>query len=458
MRTMQHIVVFLASPSDVTPERDIACEVLEEINRTTGQQKGIHFDLRRWEMDSYPDFGGDAQAILNQQIGDMAQYDIFVGIMWNKYGSPTPRAASGTIEELTRAIDSFNQTGKPNIMFYFKSAPFSPTTANEAAQKLKVMEFRESLFPQGLIGDFTDTLDFERKFRRHIQQWLATYNIETPSPPSTQQINQLEASTDSGVAPTLGPHPQVKTSTGPVTVHDSGMWIFLNGRFFTAEGVDEAEDGAQQIHVPTGVAEDDAFFKSLRHQPPQFGEPIPFAYQNDGGLARVTSVTSSSSPSGKVWTILLHLEDMNPGFFSEININGISADEIARMRADLLLLNKLPFENNQQSHPDNLLLLASIRGASGRMKTTGSLFPQLWRQFQGHEESFLPMARLWAIFGLKASGIVEHILELKLGPCQDKMLHVRFRGRRHRKFANVDPPVIEVEGDCDLYSTSPLAE
>ena len=464
MRTTQEISVFLASPSDVQAEREIARQVLEDINRTIGRQKGLHFAVVGWETDAYPVFGTDGQQVLNQQIGDMAQYDMFVGIMWNKFGSPTPRADSGTAEEFERAVSSLDQTGKPAIMFYFKTEPSSPSSTKEAEQKVKVMAFRESLYPRGLIGDFKDAADFGRKFRQHIEQQLATYNVETPAPPSTPQVDKMNLPTIAAAASATAKSNQPNVvASGQTVVSDSGMWIFLNNRYSQVDSVNEMEDGSLAINVSSTSAEDDAFFKSLRTQPYQRNEPIPYAYQNDGGLARVNAVTSNALPSGKVWSLVLKPEDMNPSMFHEMAFNGISTDEIAEMRARLLLLNELPAGRNGRksqgsSDLNDLMLLSFIRGISGRMKVPGSLFAILWEQFQGKEDQFLPLARLWAVFGLKASATVEHILELTVGPRQGNMLHVRFRGKRYKQYSNAEAAIIEVEGECDLTSKPPLED
>ncbi|PYL26201.1 MAG: hypothetical protein DMF37_02915 [Verrucomicrobia bacterium] len=44
--------------------------------------------------------GADAQDVINHQL---AEYDIFLGIMSCRFGSPTKRAHSGTEEEFNRA-------------------------------------------------------------------------------------------------------------------------------------------------------------------------------------------------------------------------------------------------------------------------------------------------------------------------------------------------------------------
>ena len=477
MRTAQHITIFLASPSDVQAERDAAREVLEELNRVTARQKNIHFDIVGWETDAYPGFGGDGQHVLNEEIGDMTQYDLFVGIMWNKFGSPTPRAGSGTEEEFQRAFATYSTTGKPDIAFYFKNQPANLASEAELAQKMEVVKFKKSLFPEGLIGDFADTNDFRAQFRRHMEQRLATYNVQTPSPPSiTKSTADLANSSPSVTVPpssrpvgSSSPHaPDLRqkhlSAERVAGVSESGMWVFLNNRYFLAERVNETEDGSLVIETVSTGSQDDVMFTSLRSQSPHRSEPIPYAHRNDGGLARVVTVTSNTSSAGKVWSLTLKPEEMKSNFFvGEATINGVSPDQIAEMRVRLLLLNELPdgYSGRAKLNPRDLhdrMLISSVRGDSGRMKIPGSLFPQLWEQFKSQEQTFLPLARLWAIFGLKTNGTVEHILELTLGPLTGNMLHVRFRGQRHKMYDNKSPVIIDVEGDCDLTSKPPLED
>ncbi|MYD31374.1 MAG: DUF4062 domain-containing protein, partial [Nitrospira sp. SB0661_bin_20] len=62
-------------------------------------------DVVRWETRTTPGFGKDPQDVINKQISDA--YDIFIGIMWTRFGTPTPRAGSGTEEEFLRAYDRY---------------------------------------------------------------------------------------------------------------------------------------------------------------------------------------------------------------------------------------------------------------------------------------------------------------------------------------------------------------
>jgi len=55
---------------------------------------------------------------------NLPSYDIFIGILWKKFGTLTGRACSGTEEEFNRAYERYKENpSKLRIMFYFKTAP-----------------------------------------------------------------------------------------------------------------------------------------------------------------------------------------------------------------------------------------------------------------------------------------------------------------------------------------------
>ena len=107
--------VFVASPSDLIEERDLLSDVINELNHTTANILSIKLELIRWETDTFPSFGNDAQDVINKQIED--DYDIFIGIIGSKFGTPTKRFGSGTLEEFNRAYEKARQdSGRTEIM------------------------------------------------------------------------------------------------------------------------------------------------------------------------------------------------------------------------------------------------------------------------------------------------------------------------------------------------------
>jgi len=171
--------VFVASPGDVREERERLDDVIDELNRGIAAEKGLVLELVRWETHAWPDIGEDAQDVINRQI---APGDVFVGIMWNRFGTPTKRAESGTKEEFDRAYAYWKQYGRPKIMFYFNRAPFSPSSVDELEQKRRVLNFKEELGDKGaLYWEYDGTDEFERVVRGHLTQAIRQWEPEKVS-------------------------------------------------------------------------------------------------------------------------------------------------------------------------------------------------------------------------------------------------------------------------------------
>ncbi len=166
-RTVQEYRVFVASPSDVKNERVRLEEVIKETNKTWGQGLGFRLELVRWETDVHPGIGADAQEVINTQIA--GEYDIFIGIMWCRFGSPTARASSGTQEEFLEAVRQMKtDRSLVEIMMYFKDAPISPNQI-DAEQLRLVKEFKTEASKQGVLyTEFESTEQFEQMVRVHL--------------------------------------------------------------------------------------------------------------------------------------------------------------------------------------------------------------------------------------------------------------------------------------------------
>ena len=135
---MATIRIFTASPGDVHVERETLSNiVIPELRRVLSipalrsNNGDIELESIRWETHTWPDAGEDAQDVINQQL---TSFDIFVGIMWKRFGTPTKRADSGTGEEFERAYDLYTRFGLPKIMFYFRTESFYPKGRDEIQQ------------------------------------------------------------------------------------------------------------------------------------------------------------------------------------------------------------------------------------------------------------------------------------------------------------------------------------
>lgn len=181
--TVRHnrLRVFIASPGDVPEEREIASLVVSELRRVFEDLLPIPLEAVRWETHAWPDVGVDAQDVINREIGE---FDIFVGIMWRRFGTPTKRARSGTDEEFQRAYDYFRKYKRPRVMFYFRKSPFYTTDVRELKQFQKVIKFRRELEKLGvLFWEYDTPIDFERSVREHlIRQILPRFTLHSSKP------------------------------------------------------------------------------------------------------------------------------------------------------------------------------------------------------------------------------------------------------------------------------------
>ena len=102
---------FIASPGDVSSEREIAYQVIDEINGILKNMgKSYQVEVYAWEDRVYPDVGLPQDVILKQI--PVEECDLFIGVLWKRFGMPPggvrPQDGrpylSGTEQEIDEAI------------------------------------------------------------------------------------------------------------------------------------------------------------------------------------------------------------------------------------------------------------------------------------------------------------------------------------------------------------------
>jgi len=157
----RHLRVFLASPQDLPEERSRVERVVDELNRTIGDSEGVSLELIGWEADRWPGFGEDAEAVINRET---EPGDIFLGLVWRRIGSPADPGRSGGVDEFEQAYKLWVSTGRPTMMFYFKTTPFYPSR-DDLTQFAGVLDFKDRLGDKGAVywecesaGEFGDAV------------------------------------------------------------------------------------------------------------------------------------------------------------------------------------------------------------------------------------------------------------------------------------------------------------
>lgn len=160
----------------------------------------------RWETHAYPNFGKDPQAVINEQIG--TDYDIFIGILWSRLGTPTPRFASGTLEEFYTAYEKWKANPSSiTLMIYFKDEPVAPSQL-DADQLGQIQKFKKELPASGgQYWSFRTVDDFETDVRLHltraVQDWrdqLKSASEPTVGTAQTVDLTVQESGEPTGAA------------------------------------------------------------------------------------------------------------------------------------------------------------------------------------------------------------------------------------------------------------------
>jgi hypothetical protein len=163
--------VFLASPSDLKEERRTTKRVVDEFNSLLAKQFGYQVELVGWE-DTVASYGRPQETINR----DLVQCDLFLGLMWKRWGTPPSASGpytSGFEEEFRRSVDRRAQEGRPEISLFFKEIE-ADRELDAGPELQKVLSFKNSIIDekQLFFEQFNDIDDFEKKIRRLIITYI----------------------------------------------------------------------------------------------------------------------------------------------------------------------------------------------------------------------------------------------------------------------------------------------
>ncbi len=213
--------ILIASPSDVSKERDIVVRAIQEWNALHAAERRVVLLPLRREIQSAPEYGRP-QEILNRQVVDPC--DLLVGIFWTRIGSPTGVADSGTLEEIERVASQ----GKL-VMLYFSQAQIDPEQI-ELEQLQKLREFKKKTLPNALIENYSDHAEFNDKIMRHLETQVRRLLVEAEG-----ESEGIDFSSTSATDIQL-------RFADPKTGKDIGTHIALNASYIEVTELDEVPD------------------------------------------------------------------------------------------------------------------------------------------------------------------------------------------------------------------------
>ncbi len=167
-KTARVLNVFLASPDDVKQERAAAEKIVDDLNKIIRTRLGWTIWLYRWE-DTTPGFGRP-QEIINAAVDNC---DLFIGLLWKRWGQPSGKYSSGFEEEYERVRARRRESEPPEIWLVFKSVD-EASLKDPGPQLSKVLEFRkaQSSLGEGLYQQVADFDDWKRSLGNWIWQYF----------------------------------------------------------------------------------------------------------------------------------------------------------------------------------------------------------------------------------------------------------------------------------------------
>lgn len=135
--------VFVSSPSDLRPERQMVAEICRQLSLTMP----AHVDALLWEgggslnpeCAAFPGLvtGAPGQEIVDEHVWDrLGGYDVYLGMLYQRMGTPTGRWRSGTEAEFRYAFDRFRRGDSPRHLLFYRRRAWASRTDPEVTSFL----------------------------------------------------------------------------------------------------------------------------------------------------------------------------------------------------------------------------------------------------------------------------------------------------------------------------------
>lgn len=160
---LHNLRLFLASPGGLETERAAVRRLIEDMNVSL---RRIHWQIEVLGWEQIGPAGGRAQAEINR---DTDRADVFCGLLWDRWGTPTGEHASGFEEEWQRSRARYERTKSPELWLFFKTVA-AGQLSDPGPQLRSVLDFRESVEREEIAfyKTFTSTGELESELRRAL--------------------------------------------------------------------------------------------------------------------------------------------------------------------------------------------------------------------------------------------------------------------------------------------------
>lgn len=177
MRNRKLLNVFIGSPGDLQDERETTRQVIDRVNRHLARNLGVSVELRGWE-DTLPGHARP-QELINRDIEDC---DLFLGLVWKRWGTPTGEYSSGFEEEFRLAESLIEAKKISEVWLFFKDIDAS-LLEDPGEQVQQVLRFKRQVAKERrfLYKQFASTADWSDLLYDSLADYLTRLPSESES-------------------------------------------------------------------------------------------------------------------------------------------------------------------------------------------------------------------------------------------------------------------------------------
>lgn len=158
--------VFIASPSDVKEERELAIEIINKWNTVHSAATNINLLPLSWENNLAPNLSIPGQQQINEELLEKA--DLLIGFFWTRVGTKYKDFKSATVAEI-----EFHVAKKKPTIVLFSNIEVGNSSVEHQLDLLK--ELKSDFYSRGLVQEYDSHEDFKDKLYTYIELIINQY-------------------------------------------------------------------------------------------------------------------------------------------------------------------------------------------------------------------------------------------------------------------------------------------
>jgi hypothetical protein len=178
---VQPLKIVVAAPGDVATETASVVRVASELDRSVALDRRLTLQVWHWKTDAFPGLHMDGAQGICDSVLRIEDCDVLVGIFWSRFGTPTTDGMTGTEHEIQKAITTWRNNKRPQVMVFFNQEAPKLRSSADRRQWVAVAEYRERFSSEGFCWEYDGSSTFADQFRICLTNYLRdTFPLSPP--------------------------------------------------------------------------------------------------------------------------------------------------------------------------------------------------------------------------------------------------------------------------------------